>query len=157
MVGASGFEPHQEEIAKQVKAAVTLSGCGAFVASGSPMLVPNSPRFHPSIPVKTETVSLLRIVGAGFERSIWKLRGYLTPFPFLSGDRLQKPVMSFLSCNPNPLLKGSLGRQHLRTENFQSSCRSGTMCPYRSLLVSIQAFNGGLSRSILPIRTHSVI
>src|SRR5262245_63214867 len=31
------------------------------------------------------------------------------------------------------------------------------MCPYRSLLVSIQAFNGGLSRSILPIRTHSDI
>jgi hypothetical protein len=26
-----------------------------------------------------------------------------------------------------------------------------------SLLVSIQAFNNGLSRSILPIRTHSVI
>jgi hypothetical protein len=44
-----------------------------------------------------------------------------------------------------------------RHEDFQSSCRSGTMCHYRSLLVSIQAFNGGLSRSILPIRTHSSI
>src|SRR5262245_29286793 len=31
------------------------------------------------------------------------------------------------------------------------------MCTYRSLLVSIQAFNGGLRRSILPIRTHSDI
>src|SRR5436309_2161870 len=29
------------------------------------------------------------------------------------------------------------------------------MCHYRSLLVSIQAFNGALSRSILPIRTHN--
>ena len=44
-----------------------------------------------------------------------------------------------------------------RHEDSQSSCRSGTMGHYRSLLVSIQAFNGGLSRSILPIRTHSVI
>ena len=41
-----------------------------------------------------------------------------------------------------------------RHEDFQSSCRTETMCHYRSLLVSIQAFNGGLSRSILPIRTH---
>src|SRR6266446_7784395 len=58
------------------------------------------------------------------------------------------------------------GEQHLRSfwkcgsgrqEDFQSSCRTGTMCHHRSLLVSIQAFNGGLSRSILPIRTHSVI
>src|SRR5262244_2598984 len=30
-----------------------------------------------------------------------------------------------------------------RHEDFQSSCRSGTMCAYRSLLVSIQAFNAG--------------
>ena len=37
------------------------------------------------------------------------------------------------------------------------SCRSGTMCHYRSLLVSIQAFDAGFSRSILPIRAHSVI
>ena len=44
-----------------------------------------------------------------------------------------------------------------RHEDFQSSCRTETMCTYRSLLVSIQAFNGGLSRSILPIRTHSDI
>jgi hypothetical protein len=44
-----------------------------------------------------------------------------------------------------------------RHEDFQSSCRSGTMCHYRSLLVSIQAFNAGLNRSILPIRTHSAI
>src|SRR5262249_10609 len=28
-------------------------------------------------------------------------------------------------------------------------------CHYRSLLVPIQAFNGGLSQAILPIRTHS--
>jgi hypothetical protein len=44
-----------------------------------------------------------------------------------------------------------------RHEDFQSSCRSGTMCHHRSLLVSIQALNAGLSRSILPIRTHSGI
>jgi hypothetical protein len=44
-----------------------------------------------------------------------------------------------------------------RHEDFQSSYRSGTMCHYRSLLVSIQAFNRGLSRSILPIRTHRCI
>jgi len=31
------------------------------------------------------------------------------------------------------------------------------LCVDRSLLVSIQAFNSGLSRSILPIRTHSDI
>jgi len=42
-----------------------------------------------------------------------------------------------------------------RHEDFQSSCRSETICHYRSLLVSIQAFNGRLSRSMLPIRTHS--
>jgi hypothetical protein len=44
-----------------------------------------------------------------------------------------------------------------RHEDFQSSCRSGTMWHYRSLSVSIQVFNGGLSGSILPIRTHSAI
>ena len=31
-----------------------------------------------------------------------------------------------------------------RHEDFQSSYRSETMCHHRSLLVSIQAFNGGL-------------
>jgi hypothetical protein len=44
-----------------------------------------------------------------------------------------------------------------RHEDFQSSCRSEIMCHHRSLLVSIQAFNGGVSPSILPIRTHSDI
>src|SRR4029453_18733564 len=44
-----------------------------------------------------------------------------------------------------------------RHEDFQSCCRSGTMCHHRSLLVSIQAFNGGFRSPILPIRTHSVI
>ena len=44
-----------------------------------------------------------------------------------------------------------------RHEDFQSSYRSETMCHHRSLLVSIQAFNGGVSPSILPIRTHSNI
>src|SRR5262249_18985862 len=44
-----------------------------------------------------------------------------------------------------------------RHEDFQSSCRIETMCHDWSLLVSIQAFDGGLSRSILPIRTHSDI
>jgi hypothetical protein len=44
-----------------------------------------------------------------------------------------------------------------RHEDFQSSVRTETMGHYRSLLVSIQAFNGGLSRSILPIRTHRCI
>src|SRR5215831_3975842 len=44
-----------------------------------------------------------------------------------------------------------------RYEDFQSSCRTETMCTYRSLLVSIQAFDGALSPSILPIRTHSDI
>jgi len=42
-----------------------------------------------------------------------------------------------------------------RHEDFQSSDRTETICRYRSLFVSIQAFNAGLSRSILPIRTHS--
>ena len=44
-----------------------------------------------------------------------------------------------------------------RHEDFQCSCRTETMCHYRSLLVSIQAFNGGFSRSILPIRAYSDI
>jgi hypothetical protein len=44
-----------------------------------------------------------------------------------------------------------------RHEDFQSSYRTETMCHYRSLLVSIQVFNGASSRSILPIRTHSGI
>jgi len=39
----------------------------------------------------------------------------------------------------------------------QSFYRAETTGHYRSLLVSIQAFNGGLSRSILPIRTHRYI
>jgi hypothetical protein len=49
------------------------------------------------------------------------------------------------------------GQEQNRHEDFQSSNRSGTMCYDRSLLVSIQAFDGGLSRLILPIRTHSGI
>ena len=53
-------------------------------------------------------------------------------------------------CGPKPFLI-SVGTRH---EDFQSSYRTGTMCHYRSLLVSIQAFNGALKRSILPIRTH---
>jgi hypothetical protein len=36
-----------------------------------------------------------------------------------------------------------------RHEDFQSSRRSGTMCHHRSLLVSIQAFKGGLRRHLL--------
>jgi hypothetical protein len=62
-------------------------------------------------------------------------------------------------------LFGSLGQQftdkrrtlktsQTRHEDFQSSYRRGTMCHHRSLLASIQAFNAGLNRSILPIRTH---
>jgi hypothetical protein len=82
-----------------------------------------------------------------------------------------------MSSSPQPILKtrleqlhgGTLRRVTLalftesavfhapRHEDFQSSCRSGTMCHHRSLLVSIQALNAGLSRSILPIRTHSGI
>ena len=41
-----------------------------------------------------------------------------------------------------------------RAEDFQSSCRTETMCHHRSLLVSIQAFNAGALTFILPIRTH---
>jgi hypothetical protein len=48
-----------------------------------------------------------------------------------------------------------LHRIGARYEDFQSSCRTATMGHDRSLLVSIQAFNGGLSRSILPIRAHT--
>src|SRR5262245_49159982 len=48
-------------------------------------------------------------------------------------------------------------KESARHEDFQSSCRSETMCTYRSLLVSIRGFNGGFRRLILPIRTHSVI
>jgi hypothetical protein len=44
-----------------------------------------------------------------------------------------------------------------RHEDFQSSCCTGTMCHYRSLCVSIRAFDACSSRSILPIRTHSDI
>src|SRR5262249_31796531 len=44
-----------------------------------------------------------------------------------------------------------------RQEDFQSSYRPETMCYHRSPFESIQAFVGALSRSILPIRTHSVI
>jgi hypothetical protein len=35
-----------------------------------------------------------------------------------------------------------------RHEDFQSCYRSETMCHYRSLCVSVQAFNGGRSRSL---------
>src|SRR5215475_9236086 len=38
---------------------------------------------------------------------------------------------------------------------FSQPSLGKSVCTYRSLLVSIQAFNGGLSRSILPIRTNS--
>jgi hypothetical protein len=44
-----------------VKAPVTLNGCGAFVVYGASMRVPKSPRFHPSNPGKTETVSVCKI------------------------------------------------------------------------------------------------
>ena len=43
-----------------------------------------------------------------------------------------------------------------RHEDFQFSCRSGTMCHYRSLLVSIQQFNAGALSLILPIPTYGV-
>jgi len=52
---------------------------------------------------------------------------------------------------------GTVTESNHRHEDFQSSYRSGTMCHHRSLLVSIQEFNGGVSPSILPIRTHSNI
>src|SRR5215813_3061923 len=42
-----------------------------------------------------------------------------------------------------------------RHEDFQSSVRTETMGHYRSLLVSIQAFDAGFRSLILPIRTHS--
>src|SRR5262245_8082037 len=66
-------------------------------------------------------------------------------------QRIQGPV--------NLESRDIVGKQRSRSryEDFQSSCRTETICRYRSLLVSIQAFNGGLGRSILPIRTHSVI
>jgi hypothetical protein len=43
-----------------MKAPVTLSGCGAFVVSSASVHIPKSPRFHPSNPEKTETVSVHR-------------------------------------------------------------------------------------------------
>ena len=48
-----------------MKAPVTLSGCGAFVVSGASVPVPKSPRFHPSNPTRTETVSVFGIGRAG--------------------------------------------------------------------------------------------
>src|SRR5262249_46544596 len=51
------------------------------------------------------------------------------------------------------VIRGTPFSRHPPYEDFESSCRSGTMCPYRSLLVSIQALNGDLSRSILPDST----
>ena len=54
-------------------------------------------------------------------------------------------------------LGGVRGRINCRHEDFQSSYRTETMCTYRSLYVSIQAFNGGALTFILPIRTHSSI
>src|SRR5262245_49123402 len=55
---------------------------------------------------------------------------------------------------PGKLSRANRENESRRYEDFQSSYRTETMCTYRSLLVSIQAFNGGFSRSILPIRTH---
>src|SRR6266481_2865962 len=49
------------------------------------------------------------------------------------------------------------GNESARHEDFQSSHRSGTMCHYRSVLVSIQAFNTSALPFTLPIRTHSGI
>ena len=48
-----------------MKAPVTPSGCGAFAVSVASMPVPKSPGFHPSIPVKTETVAVLGMGRAG--------------------------------------------------------------------------------------------
>ena len=50
-----------------MKAPVTLSGCDAFVVSSASVPVPKSPRFHPSNPTKTETVSVFDIGRAGHE------------------------------------------------------------------------------------------
>src|SRR5262249_58094140 len=46
---------------------------------------------------------------------------------------------------------------HTRHEDFQSSYRTETMCTYRSLLVSIQAFNGGFLRPIFHILKKKVL
>jgi hypothetical protein len=68
----------------------------------------------------------------------------------------------FLSCETGhrflitPRCKRYLrGERPPRHENFQFSCRTETIGHYRSLLVSIQAFNSGFRSPILPIRTHS--
>jgi hypothetical protein len=56
-----------------MKAPVTLSGCGAFVVYGASMCVPKSPAFHPSVPTKTETVSVPNVgtpAGGGFAQTV---------------------------------------------------------------------------------------
>src|SRR5207342_1041608 len=68
---------------------------------------------------------------------------------------LCKDFKQFATGLTNEVCQGAERLAQSLKRDFQSSCRSGTMCHYRPLLVSIQAFNGGLSRSILPIRTHS--
>ena len=54
-----------------------------------------------------------------------------------------------------PTLSGQ--RRDRRYEDFQSSDRTETMCYHRSLLVSIQPFNGDVLTFIFSIRTHSGI
>jgi hypothetical protein len=79
----------------------------------------------------------------------------------LSGSHGRKVTQGCMCAMAISMKKGCIVKTEAdergRYEDFQSSCRSGTMCPYRSLLVSIQAFNGGFRSLILPIRTHSVI
>jgi hypothetical protein len=62
------------------------------------------------------------------------------------------------ACNQRvKISKGLRVESNCRHEDFQSSASTETICHHWSLLVSIQAFNGGLSRSILPIRTQRQI
>src|SRR5215468_9339962 len=87
---------------------------------------------------------------ARFEKLVthW-LNLYQKQVPFKSGHpaTARKIIMCVKIMHRSLLTLRILG-------DFQSSYRTDTICHHRSLLVSIQAFNGGFSRSILPIRTH---
>jgi hypothetical protein len=131
----------------------------------------------PSADVGRSTAVLVFVVrpagreqGILWETSRWKFQATISTnstnlagVDRATGDEVKSSTaMRVLAqCKKEPRLVNSkrgrkCGQGQNRTADtriFQSSCCTRTKCHYRSLLVSIQAFNGAVRRSILPIRT----
>src|SRR5262249_10232404 len=119
-----------------MKAPVTLSGCAAFVVHDATVSVPKSPRFHTSIPAKTETVSVqgqvTRHLNFGFSRP--------SPLPgshkqkYFAQKKLSARQLTFNDTNASttrrriagagiyPELPASICLRYVNNKMIQASC-----------------------------------